>query len=101
MVQDLVSILPKKGQTVSIGDEVVVSSKALLEGNITLKERAFVGLGATLGEGCTVEAYGVVAAGAVLPKGTTVAQGQVYAGNPAQLVRTIGPAEREALDEYH
>jgi carbonic anhydrase/acetyltransferase-like protein (isoleucine patch superfamily) len=57
---------------VSIGDEVVISSKALIEGNVIIKERAFIGIGASIGEECRIESYGVVAAGGVLPKATIV-----------------------------
>lgn len=42
----------------------------------------------------TVHSGGMVAAGAVVNPGSEVKEGEIWAGNPAQLLRNVTPLER-------
>ena len=73
---------------VAIGDNVFVGANAKLDG-CTLKSYSYVGMGAQVGQGASVESFGVLAAGAYLEPGQTVPEGQVYAGAPARYLRDV------------
>ena len=73
---------------VSIGDNVYVGANASLD-SCELQSFSYVGMGATVSKGSTVESFAVVAAGASLPEGTTVPSGQIYAGSPACYLRDL------------
>lgn len=59
---------------IAIGDNVYVGANAKLD-ECELKSFAYVGMGATVGKGATVESFGVLAAGANLGEGETVPAG--------------------------
>lgn len=58
---------------------------------IVLEENVWIGDGATVCKGVTIGAHSVVAAGAVVAR--DVPSGVIVAGNPAQVVKTLDPAE--------
>lgn len=60
--------------TVNIGDNVYVGANAKLD-SCELESFAYVGMGASIGKGATVESFAVVAAGAQVADGTTVPSG--------------------------
>lgn len=82
----------------SVGNNVFVGPNAILQGS-TLHNGAFVSMGATVRH-ATVHSGGFVAAGAVVPDGCEVKEGEIWAGNPARLLRAVTPLEREVLKEH-
>jgi carbonic anhydrase/acetyltransferase-like protein (isoleucine patch superfamily) len=65
----------------------------------TVGDAALVGMGAKVGDGVVVERGGVIAAGSRVEPGTVVKSGWIWAGRPAQALRPLKPAEREAFDD--
>jgi carbonic anhydrase/acetyltransferase-like protein (isoleucine patch superfamily) len=58
---------------------------------------ALVAPGAVVLDAAVVEGGAIPAAGAVLPPGKTVPSGQLWAGNPARLLRDLNEEEKEFL----
>lgn len=85
----------KKGPLV-IGDNVTVGHNATLHA-CTLKDGAFVGMGATVMDHAVVESGAMVAAGALVPPGKVVKTGQVYAGVPATYLRDMTEEEKNYI----
>lgn len=76
----------------TIGEDVLVGHSCMIHG-CTLMDRAFVGLGAIVMDGCVVEPDGMVAAGALLTPGKRVGGRELWAGRPAKLVRLLSDEE--------
>jgi acetyltransferase-like isoleucine patch superfamily enzyme len=68
-----------------VGDYATVTSGVRLGGGAVLQEGAYVGAGALVREGVTVGAWSLVGMGSVVLH--DVPPGQVWAGNPARLLR--------------
>jgi carbonic anhydrase/acetyltransferase-like protein (isoleucine patch superfamily) len=83
------------GQPTLIGEDVLIGHLAMVHGCI-LHDRAFVGLGAIVMDGCEIESFGMLAAGGLLTPGKRIAAGQLWAGRPARYVRDLTEAERAA-----
>ena len=75
-----------------IGDDVLIGHLALVHGSI-LHDRAFVGLGSIVMDGCTIESDGMLAAGALLSPGKTIGAGELWIGRPAKKLRDLTPEE--------
>jgi carbonic anhydrase/acetyltransferase-like protein (isoleucine patch superfamily) len=75
-----------------IGDDVLIGHMAMVHGCI-LHDRAFVGLGAIVMDGCEIESDAMLAAGALLTQGKRIPTGQLWAGRPAKYVRDLGEAD--------
>jgi carbonic anhydrase/acetyltransferase-like protein (isoleucine patch superfamily) len=84
------------GEPSRIGDDVTVGHAAVLHA-CTLESGAFVGLGALVLDRAIVRSEGMLAAGAVLTSGKVVGTGELWAGNPARLLRELKPAELNAM----
>ena len=84
----------KHGFACRIGADVTVGHMALLHA-CTLEDLSFVGMKACVMDGATVESGGMVAAGALLTPGKRVRKGELWAGSPAKLMRTLTPTEAE------
>jgi len=76
------------GYPTIIGNDVLIGHMAMLHG-CTLKDRAFVGLGAIVMDGCVIEGDAMLAAGAMLTPGKTIAHRQLWAGRPAKYMRDL------------
>jgi carbonic anhydrase/acetyltransferase-like protein (isoleucine patch superfamily) len=83
------------GHPTIIGEEVLIGHLAMVHGCI-LHDRAFVGLGAIVMDGCEIESGGMLAAGAMLTPGKRIPAGQLWAGRPAKYLRDLSEADREA-----
>ena len=83
------------GHPTIIGEEVLIGHLAMVHGCI-LHDRAFVGLGAIVMDGCEIESGGMLAAGAMLTPGRRVPAGQLWAGRPAKHLRDLTPEEQAA-----
>ncbi|HEX8626195.1 MAG TPA: gamma carbonic anhydrase family protein [Allosphingosinicella sp.] len=75
-----------------IGQDVLIGHMAMVHGCI-LHDRAFVGLGAIVMDGCEIESGGMLAAGALLTPGRRIPAGQLWAGRPAKFVRDLSEEE--------
>jgi gamma-carbonic anhydrase len=75
-----------------IGDDVLIGHMVMLHGSI-LKDRAFVGLGSIVMDGCTIESDGMLAAGAMLTPGKIICAGELWVGRPAKKLRDLTPEE--------
>lgn len=81
-----------------IGDDVLIGHMAMIHG-CTLMDRAFVGLGAVVMNGCAIESDAMLAAGALLSPGRRVPAGQLWAGRPAKFMRDLDDAAIAGLRE--
>jgi carbonic anhydrase/acetyltransferase-like protein (isoleucine patch superfamily) len=82
----------ERGHPTIIGEEVLIGHLAMVHGCI-LHDRAFVGLGAIVMDGCEIESEAMLAAGAMLTPGKRIPAGQLWAGRPAKYVRDLTDAE--------
>lgn len=87
---------PEEGYPALIGEEVLIGHMAMVHG-CTLHDRAFVGLGSIVMDGCVIESDAMLAAGAMLTPGKRIASGQLWAGRPAKLVRDLRPQDIESM----
>ncbi len=71
-----------------IGDDVLIGHMAMVHGCV-LEDRAFVGLGAIVMDGCRIAADAMLGAGAMLTSGKTMAPRELWVGRPAKLVREL------------
>lgn len=89
---------PDDGFPALIGEEVLIGHLAMVHG-CTLHDRAFVGLGAIVMDGCVIESDAMLAAGAMLTQGKRIPAGQLWAGRPAKYVRDLGADDIERMHE--
>ena len=71
-----------------IGEEVLIGHMAMVHGCV-LEDRAFVGLGAIVMDGCRIGSAAMLGAGAMLTSGKTMAARELWVGRPAKLVREL------------
>ncbi len=94
---------PLEGWPTIIGDDVLIGHLAMIHGCV-LHDRAFVGLGAIVMSGCTVESDAMLAAGALLSPNKTIPHRQLWTGRPAKYMRDLPDAAlidmREGVDHY-
>jgi carbonic anhydrase/acetyltransferase-like protein (isoleucine patch superfamily) len=83
---------PPEGFPCLIGAEVLIGHMAMVHG-CTLLDRAFVGLGSIVMDGCVIEGDAMLAAGAMLTPGKRIPSGQLWAGRPAKYVRDLSEAD--------
>jgi len=83
---------PEGGYPALIGSEVLIGHMAMVHGCI-LHDRAFVGLGSIVMDGCEIEGDAMLAAGAMLTPGKRIPSGQLWAGRPAKYVRDLTEAD--------
>ena len=80
-----------------IGDDVTVGHNAVIHGCV-LKNRAFVGIGATVLDGAVIEEGGILGAGGLLTPGKIIGPNELWIGAPAKLKRVMTPEERKGFD---
>src|SRR5262245_44585675 len=80
------------GTRTTIGSDVTVGHMALLHA-CTLEDGCFIGMKACVMDGAVVESGAMVAAGALVTPGKRVKKGELWAGSPARLMRTLSEAE--------
>lgn len=80
-----------------IGDDVTVGHNAVIHA-CTLKNRAFVGISATVLDGAVIEEGGMLGAGGLLTPGKVIGRNELWAGVPAKLIRIMSDEERRKFD---
>jgi len=80
-----------------IGDDVTVGHNAVIHA-CTLKNRAFVGISATVLDGAVIEEGGMLAAGGLLTPGKIIGPNELWTGSPAKLRRVMDADERTRFD---
>ena len=68
----------------TIGDDVTVGHNAVIHA-CTLKNRAFVGISATVLDGAVIEEGGMLGAGGLLTPGKVIGRNELWVGAPAKL----------------
>ena len=71
-----------------IGEDVLIGHMAIVHG-CTLMDRAFVGLGAIVMNGCIIEGDAMLAAGALLTERKHILTGELWGGRPAAKMRDL------------
>src|SRR5277367_6918553 len=93
-IQDATVIhIDSGGMGTFIGDDVTVGHNAVIHA-CTLKNKAFVGISATVLDGAVIEEGGMLAAGGLLTPGKVIGPNELWAGTPARLLRVMSPEER-------
>ena len=85
------------GLATYIGDDVTVGHNAVIHA-CTLKNRAFVGISATVLDGAVIEEGGMLAAGGLLTPGKVIGRNEMWTGSPAKLRRVMDDEERTRFD---
>ena len=80
-----------------IGSGVTIGHLALVHG-CTLEDHSFVGMQATVMDGCVIESEGMLAAGALLTPGKRIVRGELWAGRPAKPMRRL---EADEIRNFH
>jgi carbonic anhydrase/acetyltransferase-like protein (isoleucine patch superfamily) len=75
-----------------IGDDVTVGHACIIHA-CTLKDHAFVGMGATVLDGAVIEEGGMLAAGGLLTPNKRIGPGEIWQGSPAKLWRVLSPED--------
>lgn len=84
------------GQGTHIGDGVTIGHMALLH-DCTIESDAFVGMKACVLDKACVESGAMLAAGALLTMGKRVPKGELWAGNPAKLLRALEDKHQQMI----
>lgn len=79
-----------------IGEDVTIGHAAVIHACV-IEDACLIGMGATILDGATIKKNGFVGAGAVIPPGKTVESGELWLGNPAKCVRKLSEKEIEQL----
>lgn len=85
-----------EGHPTLIGEDVLIGHLAMIHG-CRLHDRAFVGLGSIVMDGCEIEGDAMLAAGAMLTPGKRIPAGQLWAGRPARYLRDLTEADIAGL----
>jgi carbonic anhydrase/acetyltransferase-like protein (isoleucine patch superfamily) len=80
-----------------IGDDVTVGHAAIIHA-CTLKNHAFVGMGATVLDGAVIEEGGMLGAAALLTPGKRIGPNELWTGSPAKLARIMTAEDRTRFD---
>ncbi len=76
------------GYRTTIGAGITIGHMAMLHA-CTLEDGCFVGMRAAVIDGAVVESRAMVAAGAMVTPGKRVKSGELWAGSPAKLMRSL------------
>lgn len=85
-----------EGGMTLIGDNITIGHMVMLHA-CTLEDACFVGMKATIIDGACVKTGGMVAAGAVVTYNKIVPAGEIWAGNPAKLLREMKQSEKDFI----
>ncbi len=88
----------RTGKGTQIGDGVTVGHLALLH-DCRVEDGAFVGMKACLMDGAHLESGAMLAEGGLLTPGKRIPSGELWAGNPAKLLRPLSEVEKEMIQK--
>ncbi len=96
-IQDgtIIHVNPGTRYAAKIGADVTVGHGAIVHA-CTLKDRAFVAMGAIVLDAAVIEEGGMLGAGGLLPPGKRIGRNELWMGSPARLVRVMSAEERAA-----
>ena len=86
----------KGGYPTLIGEGVTVGHGCIIHA-CTIGDYCLIGMGACILDGAVIEANAFIAAGAVVGPGKHVRSGELWAGNPARLMRQLSEQDIEGL----
>ncbi len=97
-VQDnsVIHVTRKTGPTV-IGSGVTIGHMVMLHA-CTIEDNTFIGMRSMMLDFSTIKEGGMLAAGAVLTPRKTVENGEIWAGNPASLMREMRQEEKDFIE---
>lgn len=87
-IQDNTTVHVDEGAPTIIGDQVTIGHNVVLHGCI-VKDRALVGMGATILNGAVIGEDSLIAAGSLVTPGTEIPPRSLVMGAPARVVRTL------------
>ena len=95
-VQDNSTCHTDRGFPLVIGQNCTVGHNVILHG-CTLEDGALVGMGSIVMNGARIRRGSIVGAGAVITEGKEFPEYSLILGAPARVVRTLDPAQVEAM----
>ncbi len=98
-VQDGTILHVNRGTFATILHDDVTVGHACIIHACTLKQRAFVGMGATVLDGAVIEEGGMLAAGGLLTPNKVIGPNELWSGSPAKLWRVMSAEERAGFDQ--
>ena len=95
-VQDNCTCHTDKGFPLTIGKNCTIGHNVILHG-CTIEDGALIGMGAIVMNGARIRRGCVVGAGAVITEGKEFPERSLIIGAPARAIRTLEPAQVEAM----
>jgi len=86
----------KGGYPTLVGEGVTVGHGCIIHA-CSIGDYCLIGMGACILDGAVIEANAFIAAGAVIGPGKRVRSGELWAGNPARLMRQLSEKDIEGL----
>jgi carbonic anhydrase/acetyltransferase-like protein (isoleucine patch superfamily) len=80
----------------TIGDDVTIAHGVIVHG-CTLKNHAFIGMGATVMDGAVVGEFAMIGAGSLVTQGKDIPPRTLAMGSPARVVRDLTEEEIERI----
>ena len=81
-----------------IGEDVTIGHSAIIHA-CKLRNRAFIGMGATVMDGAVIEEGGLLGARGLLSPGKRIGRYELWMGAPAKLLRVMTEDERAGWDQ--
>ncbi len=97
-LQDGTIVHVDEGFPCIIGAKVGVGHRVILHG-CTVEDQCLIGMGSVLLNGVRIGKGSVIAAGAVVPEGMNVPPGSLVMGVPGRIVRPVGEALAQRIEE--
>jgi carbonic anhydrase/acetyltransferase-like protein (isoleucine patch superfamily) len=102
-IQDNCTIHVDADTPVAIGAGVTIGHNAVVHG-CTIEDRCLIGMGSLVLNRARICTGSIIAAGAVVRQDSLIGPGQLAAGTPAAIKKTLSPADaatiREAAEHY-
>jgi carbonic anhydrase/acetyltransferase-like protein (isoleucine patch superfamily) len=95
-VQDNCTCHTDKGFPLTIGRSCTVGHNVILHG-CTIEDGALIGMGSIVMNGARIGRNSIVGAGSVITEGKQFPENSLIIGAPARVIRTLDPAQIEAM----
>jgi gamma-carbonic anhydrase len=80
----------------TLGSYVSIAHNAIIHG-CTIEDEVLVGMGAIIMDNVVVKSGSIIGAGAIVLQNTVIGEGEVWAGNPAKMIKKSGDLKSEIL----